>query len=40
MKNFINNKVLNLIKKIIELVVVMTVVDWWKSREARVVSAG
>jgi len=37
--DFISNKVLNLIKKIIKFVVVMTAVDWWKSRQASVVSA-
>jgi len=38
-KDFISNKVLNLIKKIIRLVVVMIAVDWWKSHEARVMRA-
>jgi hypothetical protein len=31
--------VLILIKKIIKLVVVMSVVDWWKSRQAGLVRA-
>jgi hypothetical protein len=35
-KAFISNKVLNLIKKIIKLVVLMTAVDWWKSWQVGV----
>jgi hypothetical protein len=38
-RRFPNNKILNLIREIIKLVVVMNAVDWWKSRQARFMSA-